>query len=65
MLKLYVALHLEEFQPWIIIQQDGAPPHWGSHVRPFLDATFPNRWTGKDGRTPWPPRSSDIIPLPS
>jgi len=20
----------EEFQPWIIFQQDGAPPHWGS-----------------------------------
>jgi len=23
----------EEFQPWMIFQQDGAPPHWGSHVR--------------------------------
>jgi len=28
-----------------------------------LDATFPNKWTGRDGPTPWPPRSPDIIPL--
>jgi len=59
-LELYVEPQLEEFQPWIIFQQDGAPPHWGSHFRRFLDATFPNRWTGKDGPTPWPPRSPDI-----
>ena len=45
-----------------IFQQDGAPPHWGSHVRRFLDATFPGRWIGRDGPTPWPPRSPDIIP---
>ena len=29
----------------------------------FLDATFPNRWIGRDGRTPWPPRSPDITLL--
>ena len=62
---LYVAPQLEEFQPWIIFQQNGAPPHWGSHVRRFLDATFPNRWIGRDGPTPWPPRSPDITPLTS
>jgi len=28
-----------------------------------LDATFPNRWTGRDGPTPWPPRTPDITPL--
>jgi hypothetical protein len=63
MLELYVAHQLEEFQPLIILQQDGAPPHWGSDIRRFLDATFPNRWTGRDGSTPWPPRSPDITPL--
>ena len=47
-----------------ISQQDGAPPHWGSHVRRFLDATFPDRWIGTDGPTPWPPRSPDIPPPP-
>ena len=60
--ELYVAPQLEEFQPWIVFQQDDAPPHWGSHVRRFLDATFPNRWIGRDGPTPWPPRSPDITP---
>jgi len=50
---------------WIIFQQDGAPPHWGSHVHRFLDATFPDRWIGREGPTPWPPRSSDIPPLTS
>ena len=29
----------------------------------FLAATFPNRWIGRDGPTPWPPRSPDIILL--
>ena len=53
----------EECQRWIIFQQDGAPPHWGSHAHRFSDATFPNRWTGRDGPTPWPPRSPDITPL--
>ena len=52
----------EEFQPWIIFQQDGAPPPWGSDVRRFLDETFPNRWIGRDGPTPWPPRPPDITP---
>jgi len=65
MLQLHVAPQLEEFQPWIIFQQAGAPPHWGSHIRGFLDATFPNRWIGRDGPTPWPPRSPDITPLNS
>jgi len=62
MLELYVAPQLEAFQPWIISQQDGAPPHWGSDVRRFLDATFTNRWIGRDGPTSWPPRSPDITP---
>ena len=29
----------------------------------FLDSTFANRWIGRDGPTPWPPRSPDITPL--
>jgi len=27
-----------------------------------LEATFPNRWIGRDGPTPWPPRSPDNTP---
>jgi len=64
MLELHVAPQLEEVKPWIIFQQDGAPPHWGSHVRRFLDAIFPNRWIGRDGPTPRSPRSPDITPPP-
>jgi len=28
-----------------------------------LNVTFPNRWTGRDGPTLWPPRSPDITSL--
>ena len=28
-----------------------------------MDATFPNGWIGRNGLTPWPPRSPDITPL--
>jgi len=28
-----------------------------------LDASFPNRWIGRNGPTPWPPRSPDITTL--
>ena len=38
-------------------------PHWILDVRRFLDVTFPNRWIGRDGPTPWPSRSPDITPL--
>ena len=63
MLKLYVVPQLEEFQPRVVFQQDGAPPLWGLIVRDFLNETFPNRWIGRNGPTPWPPRSPDITPL--
>ena len=46
-----------------MFQQDGAPPRWGLIVRDFLNETFPNRWIGRNGPTPWPPRSPDITPL--
>jgi len=63
MLELYVAAQLEEFQPWIVFQRDGATPHWGSHVRRFLDAKFPNRWIGRDGPTTRSTRSPGFHPL--
>ena len=51
------------FQPRIGYQQDGAPPHWRMDVRDSLNATFPNRWIGRDGPNCWPPRSPDLTPL--
>jgi len=56
-------LHLRRVSALDNFPTNAAPPHWGSHVRRFLDATFPNRWIGRDGPTPWPPRSPDITPL--
>ena len=41
--KDYVVSQLKEFQPWVVFQQDGTPPHWGLMVRDFLNETFPNR----------------------
>ena len=63
MLEHYAIPQLQEFQPYIVFQQDGAPPHWSICVRHFLNETFPNRWIGRDGPTSWPPRSPDITPL--
>ena len=54
---------LNDLQPTIIFQQDGAPPYWGLLVRGFLNETFPDRWIGRDGPIPWPPCSPDITPL--
>jgi hypothetical protein len=44
----------EAKSPWVVLQPDGAPPHWGLIVLQFLDATrFQNQGTGSDGPTPW------------
>jgi hypothetical protein len=53
----------ETKSPWVVLQEDGAPPHGGLPVRQFLEVTFRKRWIGRDGPTPWPPRSPDITPL--
>ena len=39
----YVAPQLDDLQTSVLYQQDGAPPHWGLHVRAFLNRTFPDR----------------------
>ncbi|KAJ4440129.1 hypothetical protein ANN_08267 [Periplaneta americana] len=44
---------------------DGAPPHFGRHVRNHLNATFPDRWIGRGGPVTWPPRSPDLTALDS
>jgi hypothetical protein len=47
----------------MIFQHDGAPPHYGVNVRRWLNVNFPERWIGRAGPIPWPPRSPDITPL--
>ncbi|GBN99927.1 hypothetical protein AVEN_41972-1 [Araneus ventricosus] len=63
MLEMYAVPQMQQHQPDVIFQQDSAPPHWGKIVRDFLDENFPDRWSGRDGPIPWPPRSPDITPL--
>ncbi|MCQ7131119.1 DUF4817 domain-containing protein [Salmonella enterica] len=63
MLTEFVIPQLDGIQDRVILQQDGAPPHWGLAVRAYLDEQFPNRWIGRDGPILWPPRSPDITPL--
>ena len=47
----------------VVFQLDGAPAHWGLDVRASLNTEFPGQWIGRDGPTPWPPRSPDVTPL--
>lgn len=42
---------------------DGAPPHFSLIVRGHLNRVYPNRWIGRGGAVPWPPRSPDLNPL--
>jgi hypothetical protein len=63
MLQQFVVPQVENLQPTEIFQQYGAPPHWGRIVRDYPDATFLNRWLGRDSPLAWPPRSPDIAPL--
>lgn len=44
-------------------QHDGAPAHFSTDVRTYLDATFGARWIGRGGPVAWPPRSPDLSSL--
>jgi len=46
----------------VFMQMDGAPGHWAKDVRTFMDSKFPNKWIGRGGPIPWPPRSPDLTP---
>ncbi|KFM73496.1 hypothetical protein X975_18609, partial [Stegodyphus mimosarum] len=59
----FVFSQLEELQPHVFLQQDGAPPHWSTIIRSSLNDHFTGRWIGRGGPVPWPPRSPDITPL--
>jgi hypothetical protein len=63
MLQLYLLPQLEDHQPNMIFQQDGAPPHLARIFREFFDMHFPGRQVGRDGPIPWPPRSPVITSL--
>jgi hypothetical protein len=44
MLQLYAVPQLEQQGAEVILQQDGAPPHYSVIVREFLGVTFPQWW---------------------
>lgn len=44
-------------------QHDGAPTHFGTIVREFLNNTYGRRCIGRGGPVHWPPRSPDLTPL--
>lgn len=46
-------------------QHDGAPPHFATSVREYLNGVWygGDRWIGRGGPVPWPPRSPDLTPL--
>ena len=44
----------------MILQQDGAPPHYFCDVRYYLETNLPNRWMERGGPIEWPSRSPDI-----
>ena len=46
----------------MIFMQDGAPPHYATLVRTFLNNELPGRWLGRRGPYEWPARSCDITP---
>lgn len=41
---------------------DGAPPHYARDVRAYLASEYGDRWIGRGGPVPWPPRSPDLTP---
>lgn len=43
--------------------QDGAPPHYATPVRQWLNENFPDKWIGRRGPVEWAPRSPDLNPL--
>jgi hypothetical protein len=49
----------------VVLQLDGAPPHFALHVRDYLNKTFPGRWIGRGSEASpapfaWSPRSPDL-----
>ena len=67
LLKKKVMPKLKKDSVNFIFQQDGAPPHWKTEVRDYLDSTLPHRWIGRASDSNlvfarWPPRSPDLTP---
>ena len=62
MLELFAMPQLQDLQPNIWFQQNGAPPRWSTDVL-LTWQNFSNRWVGQDDPIPWLPRCPEITPL--
>ena len=62
MLQHFLIPRLVHYDDDIMFQQDGAPPHFASVFRDFLDKKFPGRWIGRRGPIKWPARLPDLTP---
>ena len=60
--KVWSVISQREHIGELYFQQDGAPPHYATIVRNWLDDSFPNRWIGRRGPVEWRPRSPDLSP---
>jgi hypothetical protein len=68
MLQSWLFPQLVQDEADIILQQDGAPPHFHREVRSHLNETLPHRWICRgtdndDMFLTWPPRSPDLTLL--
>ncbi|GBL92253.1 hypothetical protein AVEN_35809-1 [Araneus ventricosus] len=67
MLEVWLMTQLDPDSMDYIFQQDGAPLHWSTEVRTFLNQHLPKRWIGRSGDgdevfCSWLPRSPDLTP---
>lgn len=67
MIEQWLFPQLQEDSNNFLFQQDGAPPHYHTDVRAFLNDKLPQRWLGRAGNDDncyahWPPRSPDLTP---
>jgi len=42
---------------------DGAPAHYSTDVRNYLNLSYGQNWIGRGGPQPWPARSPDLTPM--
>jgi len=62
MLRYFAFPRLRDYPETTIFQQDVAPLHFANTTTEYLDLKYPNRWMGRGGPIPWPPRSPDLTP---
>ena len=60
MLRFVFLLKLWDYPESMILQQDGAPPHYANEVRENFDWKLSERWMGRVGPISWPAHSPDL-----